>query len=379
MASLRETWAALGKELGAEHYFDNAATTPLDPRVARAMLPWLTQDFANAHSLHSGGRKAMQAVERARVSIAELVDSGDPGEIVFTSGATEANNWVLSSFSEVAASPFEHSSVREPLLAMGGFEAPAIGWRLAPPEDAFGLLSAMLVNNETGAIVEIADWHQFVPERDGRGAAVVHRDLTQAAGRMALHDEPYDLGAFSAHKLYGPKGSGALHMRGVLLDEPFVRGGEQEMGLRGGTVNVPAIVGFGEAAAIAVQEMAEAAHFAQELREIVLEELAPAADKAVNEGARQAAAILSVSFAGIEGETLVIEMDSLGFAVSSGAACSSRSTEPSHVLQALHCPEELIRGTIRISFGKFNTKEAARSLGSSLSRAVDRLRTYQGA
>lgn len=362
---------------GAENYFDHAATTPVDPAVLGEMMPWLGGDFGNANSLHHWGKKAWAAVERAREAVAELVDAADPGEIVFTSGATEANNWVLSQFTQAVVSPFEHSSIREPALARGLPEAWNLSWHLKEPSEPAELLSAMLVNNETGSLVDISSWFQAPP---GQGPRFVHRDVTQAAGRLTLHDHAYDLGSFSAHKFYGPKGVGALHMRGTALDQPFLHGGEQEWGLRGGTLNVPAIVGMGAAASLALDRMEDDWRHAEELRGVVLEALAEVHDHLVIEGQSapgrlgQIPHILSVAFKGVEGETLTLELDARGFGVSSGAACSSRSTESSHVLTALGLEPEWIRGAVRISFGRSNTLDSARQMAHALAETVERLR-----
>jgi cysteine desulfurase len=362
---------------GAENYFDHAATTPVDPAVLSEMLRWMAEDFGNANSLHHWGRKAWAAVERAREAVAELVDAADPGEIVFTSGATEANNWVLAQFPQAVVSPFEHSSVREPALAGGMSEAWNLDWHLKAPVEPSDLLSAMLVNNETGCLVDVSSWFQVGP---GAGPKHIHRDVTQAAGRLPLHDHPYDLGTFSAHKFYGPKGVGALHMRGINLDHPFLHGGEQEGGLRGGTLNVPAIVGMGAAASLALERMEEDWAQAEELRAAVLEVIRGVPDHRVMERENlpgrlgQVPHILSVAFKGVEGETLTLELDARGFGVSSGAACSSRSTEPSHVLTALALEPEWIRGTVRISFGRSNTLDSARQMAHALGETVERLR-----
>lgn len=354
-----------------ERYFDNAATTPIDPRVVEAMQPWLSEGWGNAHSLHEPGRRAMAAVEQAREQVASLLDCY-PEEIYFTSGATEANNWVLRGFRKVLVSPLEHSSVREPALALGHSFVPM---HRDLPEPAFptwqqdgapDLVSLMLVNNEVGAI------YPSPPS-----GPKLHRDITQALGKIPTDPTAMDLACFSAHKLYGPKGVGGLYARHGETPEPLLIGGEQEQGRRAGTLNVAAIVGFGAAAEIALDQRAEDMALVKELRQIVLEELSGVSDREVNGGPHISPYILSVSFLGIEGETLVIELDQAGFAISSGAACSSRSTESSHVLTALGLPPEWLRGTVRISFGRFNTKEAARELGMTLKTAVEKIRRIE--
>ncbi len=372
--------------MNRENYFDHAATTPLDSRVLTAMRPWLEDEFANANSLHSAGLKARYAVERARTQVANALGVA-PEEIVFTSGATEANNWVCSAFDKVMISPIEHSSVWE-RLRVGG---------LALEDGSADVVCLMGVNNETGGLY----WSSVAPEdsplleregcersEQGRGfsgmnsaydSAKRHCDITQAVGKIPI-PLGFDFASFSAHKFYGPKGVGALYAKDALFPTPLLFGGEQEGGHRAGTLNVPAIVGMGVAAELASENHEKDFLHAIELKEIVLDELATAPAWQVNglgpfPGSSELSPfILSLSFLGIEGESLVIELDQAGFAISSGAACSSRSNEPSHVLTALGVPSEWLRGTIRISFGRANTPESTRNLASAIKVAVQNLR-----
>lgn len=363
--------------MDAAHYFDHAATTPIEPEVLEAMLPYLREDFGNANSIHSWGMRAHAAVDRAREQLAAHLGCA-PDEIVFTSGATEANNWVLQSFHEVAVSPFEHSSVWETAQALGFEMIEASGWSLDPPAPECELVSVMTVNNETGAILACPD-----PRPSGRGpmstanrgeGVKVHRDITQGLGKIPVDLGAVDFASMSAHKMYGPKGVGALFIRGGEPLEPLLYGGEQEQGLRAGTLNVPAIVGFGAAAEMARARQSEDFDLAVRLRNTVMDELGRLQDWHANAHTEQSPFILSLSFFGVEGETLVVEADNAGFAVSSGAACSSRSTEPSHVLTALGVEDEWSRGTIRVSFGRANTVESAASLAKVLKTAVENLR-----
>lgn len=343
------------------NYFDNAATTPLDRRALDAMLPYFSEHPGNANSLHAWGREAMAGVEKAREQVASLIGAEDPAEIVFTSGATESNNWILRSFPQVAVSPFEHSSAFETAKHLGLkiLDNRGTHTELCATAD---LMSLMKVNNEIGTI--------FEPEALNVEPAKVHSDITQAVGKIDLQVANLDFASFSAHKFYGPKGVGALYAKGGNFPAPLLFGGEHEYGMRAGTLNVPGIVGMGAAAEVAVNERDENFVKAKAFREIVLEGLEKTLEYRVNGGPNVSPYILSISFRGVEGETLVIEMDRLGFAISSGAACSSRSTEPSHVLVALRVEPEWLRGTVRISFGRFNTKEAAHDLSINLSRAV---------
>lgn len=352
--------------MNRERYFDHAATTPVDERVLAEMLPFFDEAFGNANSIHSFGRRAADAVEIARQRVSELIGADDPSQVVFTSGATEANNWVVSAFENGAISPFEHDAAWEPAKYKGFDFLPNDGTSLLLPSQGYDLISVMGVNNEIGSIWRTADFRPY--------AQRLHSDLTQQAGKLSIDLADLDYASFSAHKLYGPKGVGALY----ISDEPpspLMRGGEQEHGFRPGTLNVPGIVGFGAAAAIAGDEMEENFAHAQSLRAIVLEELNRTSDWRINGGENVSPYILSVSFQGIEGETLVVEADAAGYAISAGAACSSRSTEPSHVLTALGVEEDWRRGTVRISFGKANTLESANDLAKTLLRIVEKLRT----
>lgn len=351
------------------NYFDNAASTPIHPQVLERMLPFLGEEFGNAHSLHAWGQRARREVESARLAVAHLIGAEDPEEIIFTSGATEANNQVLTFLGGGSISPFEHSSVREPALHLG-FEI--LDNNDYDIEGAGGFVSSLLVNNETGAILRVLSG-------DKR-----HSDITQAVGKIpvSVRDLDLDYASFSAHKMHGPKGVGALYVRGGFEIEPLLRGGEQEMERRAGTLNVPAIAGFGEAARMAAD------HPRLDLVPYVLEGLTGFSDwrsatprvqgSFFPAGPEASPGILSLSFFGVEGEALAIEMDRLGFGISSGAACSTGSTEPSHVLEALGIEPEWARGTVRISFSQYNDRESAAKLAVSLRLAVDSLRKLRG-
>ncbi|MBX3119661.1 MAG: cysteine desulfurase [Fimbriimonadaceae bacterium] len=351
----------------ADRYFDYAATTPVDPRVLESMLPYFKEDFGNANSIHGFGQRAHSAVEHAREQVAKLIGAEDPSEIFFTSGATEANNWVLRSFETGYVSPFEHSSMREPALDHGFSFLTNDGWDLNAPSAA-SFISVMLVNNETGAILD--------PTALRKSAAFLHSDITQAVGKIHVDVQALDLdtASMSAHKLYGPKGIGALYLRGGTSLRPFILGGEQEQGLRGGTLNVPGIVGFGKAAEIAIDERLEDERRAQALQKSLIEELSKSSEVQVNRPSTSSPFILSVSFGGLQGETMVVEADSRGFAISSGAACSSRSTEPSHVLTALGLVDYWLKGTVRISLGRFTTESAVFELARTLNEIAGTIR-----
>jgi cysteine desulfurase len=347
-------------------YFDHAATTPVHPAVLGEMLPFLSDDFGNANSLHSFGRKALAAVELARERVAALLRAEDSSQVIFTSGATEGNNWLLQNYPDAIVSPFEHSSIREPAAYLGLRTLPHVEAELFPHDDETSLVNVMRVNNETGTVWDAASL---------RGRATrVHSDLTQAAGKIESELDGLDFATLSAHKFYGPKGIGAIYIASDHLS-PMLRGGEQEMGLRGGTLNVPGIVGMGAAAQIAMELRESNYAHALELQQIVLETLSKIGDCLVNGGQSRSPYILSISFLGIEGETLVLEADHSGYAISSGAACSSSNTEPSPVLRAMGLSDPWNRGTVRISFGTANTRESAAGLAASLQYSSEKLRT----
>jgi cysteine desulfurase len=348
-----------------ENYFDNAATTPVDPRVVQEMLPYMEQDWGNANSIHGWGRTAREAVEVARTRLADLLGAEAPEQIVFTSGATESNNWVLRAFPSAAVSPFEHSSMYESARALGREILSNAGLEVKAPITNPELVSVMAVNNETGSMWDVRQFAQA-----GR---LLHSDITQAVARVPFTLDGLDFASLSAHKFYGPKGVGALYYQSS-PPAPLMLGGEHEAGYRAGTLNVPAIVGMGLAAAIANDESGRNLEHVHQLRDAVLEGLAACPDHYVNGGLSTSPYILNISFEGVEGETLVVELDAQGFAISSGAACSSRSTDPSHVLTALGLSTERLRGTVRISFGKWNSLESAKGLASGLVRTVQRLR-----
>lgn len=351
-------------------YFDNAATTPIAPEAIAAMLPCLSGAYGNAESIHQMGRAARDLVENAREQAASLIGAESPEEIVFTSGATESNNWAIQGIlrweGNRAFSPFEHSSIREPAEDAGIAELASSGFAV----DLQNLQAAtiMAVNNETGALV--------LPDADSRLCAkLVHTDFTQALGRFQLNDFcRVDWASASAHKIYGPQGVGMFYAKDGLFPEPFLRGGGHEYGFRAGTHNVAGIVGFGAACDLAASRLEEDWNHAKSLREVVRNELEGLGGVHIVEHERQVPHILMMCFEEVQGESVVIEADQAGLAISSGAACSSGSNEPSHVLVALGLPTELIRGAVRISFGRQNTRESAANLGKVIGSAVKSLR-----
>lgn len=354
-------------------YFDNNATTRLDPRVLDAMLPYLSGPYGNASSLHRFGRAARDAVEHAREQLAALVNC-QPREIVWTSGGTESNNLALKGVSEAAPvsrvlyGATEHPAVLEAAESLRGrgwnVETVAVGddgvidWPRFEHQLAAGplrLASLMRANNETGVIQDVARAADLVHER----GAWLHVDAVQACGKIAVDFASLraDLMSVSSHKIYGPKGMGALIVRAEVELNPLHHGGVQERGLRGGTENVAAIVGFGAAAELAAQELEARAVHLRALRDRLERGLHAMPDARIfAEHVERLPNTVQFAIAGFEGEALLMQLDRKGFAVSSGSACASGRGEPSHVLLGMGIVREIAEGAIRVSFGKDNTE-----------------------
>src|SRR5689334_12011274 len=380
-------------------YLDHSATTPVDPRVANAMARAVVETFGNASSVHGFGQQARAAIDRARREVAALIGARQ-NEIVFTSGGTESNNLAIRGVCEAAAAHGRHiitSVIEHPSVAGVCAELEKRGWEVTRlpvygngvvrVEDVGGSLrpdtvfiTVMLANNEIGTIQPVSALGALV--REGRAAGQrhlwLHTDAVQAAGRLRLNVEELgcDLLTTSAHKLYAPKGIGALYVRrGVRLHGQNV-GGHQERERRAGTENVPGIVAFGEAARHARAELTERSQHDRALRDrfeaLVRERIA---DVVMNgDRGQRLGHLANVSFRFIEGEGLLINLDLEGVAVSTGSACSSGTLEPSPVIRALGVDDELARGSIRFSFGKDNTEADVDYTIAVLARAVERLR-----
>lgn len=380
-------------------YLDHSATTPVDPRVVEAMMPYLTEKFGNASSVHFFGQEARAAVDRARRQIAALVGAR-ANEIIFTSGGTEANNLAIRGVCElgeshgrhIVTSAIEHPSVRGAIesLEKSGWEVtrlPVYDDGIVRIEDVRAalrsdtvLISLMMANNEIGTIQPIADVGRLVRaarERDRR-YLWFHTDAVQAAGRLPIDVELLgcDLLSLSAHKLYATKGAGALYLRRGTRLAPQQVGGHQERERRAGTESVANIVAFGAAAELAKNEMTERNEHARSLRDQFEDRLARRIDEIVFNGNREQrlSHLSNISFRFIEGEGLLIHLDMQGVAVSTGSACSSGTLEPSPVIRALGRNDELARGAIRFSFGKDNTQEDLDYVLEMLPRAVESLR-----
>ena len=389
-------------------YLDNSATTPVDHRVVETMLPYLTSKFGNASSVHSFGQEARAAVDRARREVAALIGAR-ANEIVFVSGGTEANNLAIRGVTDaslsnvsrpnggsprkghVITSSIEHSSVRGICdeLEKHGWDItrlPAYEEGIVRLQDVRAalrpdtvLISVMLANNEIGTLQPIAEIGALVRDEGTRGRRVLfHTDAVQAAGRIPLDIETLgcDLLSLSAHKLYAPKGTGALFVRRGVRLIPQNVGGHQEREKRAGTEGVPGIVAFGAAAKLAREEMKKRSEHEQRLRDRFEAGVTERIGEIVFNGdqARRLPHLSNISFRFIEGEGLLISLDLQGVAVSTGSACSSGTLEPSPVIQALGRNDELARGAIRFSFGKDNTAEDVDYVLDVLPRVVDRLR-----
>ncbi len=380
-------------------YLDHSATTPADPRVVQAMLPYLTDKFGNASSVHGFGQEARAAVDRARREVATLLGAR-ANEIVFVSGGTEANNLAIRGVCEAAeaqgrhiiTSAIEHSSVRGicEALEKRGWEVtrlPVYENGIVKTEDVRAalrpdtvLISVMQATNEIGTIQPIEEIGALVRAERERTARRIwfHTDAVQAAGRMELNVETLgcDLLSLSAHKLYSPKGTGALYVRrGVRLASQNL-GGHQERERRAGTEGIPGIVAFGEAAKLAREEMITRVQHEERLRNTFEKGVTERIDDVVFNGDQTSrlSHVSNISFRFIEGEGLLISLDLQGIAVSTGSACSSGTLEPSPVILALGRNDELARGAIRSSFGKDNTEADVDYVLEVLPRVVAKLR-----
>lgn len=354
-------------------YLDYAATTPLDPRVLIAMQPFFAERFGNAGSVHGFGQGARAAVDEARAAVADLIGA-QPGEIVFTSGATEANNAAIIGTVYASRRPdahlitaaTEHHAVLEPCRWLAGRGAaltvlpvdghgrvdPDAVRRAIRPETV--LISIMHGNNEIGTLAPAAEIGAIAREHGVR----FHTDATQSVGIIPVDvgNLRADLLSLSAHKRYGPKGVGALYLRSGVGIEPILHGGGQERGRRGGTENVSSIVGFGAAARLAQESMTEESARIAGLRDRLAAGLAEIEGARVNGHPQERLpGILSVSFAGADSESLLLALDLEGVAAASGSACASGSIEPSHVIAALGLPDRLAAGTLRFSLGRPTT------------------------
>lgn len=376
-----------------EVYLDYNASTPVDPAVFEAMKPYYAQEFANASSVHRKGQAARHAVEAAREQIAACL-AVEPGDITFTSGGTEADNLAvrgammsrLLERKHLAVSAIEHSAVLHPSrflstlgcqvtyvpVSPGGIVDLEALEKAVTPETS--VVSLMHVNNEVGTIQPVAEAAKIAHAK----GAYFHVDAVQSFGRMEVHPEEIgaDLLTISAHKICGPKGEGALYVRKGLKIKPVLYGGHQEKNLRPGTENVAAIAGFGKAAELAVKNYPAESKRVGLLRDRLEQGVLKKIDRVRVNGdpARRIYNTLNVSFEGIDGETLLMNLDLKHIYVSTGSACAAGSVEPSHVLVAMGVPRETARATIRFSLGRFTTDHEIDYVLAELPGIVERLR-----
>jgi len=371
-------------------YLDNNATTALDEKVLEAMLPYMGQVTGNPSSVHRFGRLQKDAIEQARESVAQLVGARAE-QVIFTSGGTESNNLLLNGFSKksfnsnisgdtrIAISAIEHMSLLEPAQHLplevdkiavdenGLINAHALEQVMT---EQTSLISVMMANNETGVIQNLAPLIELASERN----CFFHSDASQAAGKLALNFVDSGLSAMtvSAHKLYGPVGVGALVIDKRLPISKIQFGGSQEKNLRAGTENVPAIVGFGKAAELALTDLHERSLHQRLLREALEKGLKKLAAVTIfAEKAERLSNTVQFGVAGFSGETLLMQLDRKAIAVSSGSACTSGKTEPSHVLKAMNVADTLASSSVRVSFGKDNTMSDVAVLLTALNDIIE--------
>ncbi|MCD6521805.1 cysteine desulfurase NifS [Candidatus Calescamantes bacterium] len=374
-------------------YMDHNATCPMDERVIEAMIPYFEEKFGNASSLHSFGREARDAVEKAREEVARLLNA-EPQEIIFTSGGTESNNLAIKGYcwrnrergNHIITTKIEHHAVLNPVkqLEKEGFRVTYL------PVDKYGrvdledlkkaitretiLVSIMMANNEVGTIEPIRELAKISQER----GIAFHTDAVQAVGKIKVDVKKLgvDFLSLSGHKIYGPKGIGVLYIKKGRKIEPLITGGHHEKNLRAGTENVPAIVGLGEAAKIARKEWKEESERIKNLRDKLEKGILERIPYVRINGHPQYRLpnTLNVSFEYVEGESIILNLDLEGIAVSSGSACTSGTLEPSHVLMAMGVPAVTAQGSVRFSLGKDNREEDIDYLLEVLPPIIERLR-----
>lgn len=370
-------------------YLDHNATTPLDERVLDAMMPYLREQYGNASSRHEYGRAARRAIDEAREQVAAAVGA-HPTEVIFTSGGTEANNLFIKGAaacmkpSRLAVSAIEHPCVLRPAaqLARQGWTVDEI------PVDASGrvvlsafsalaarrpaLLSIMMANNETGVLQPVGE----AAAAARQVGAWLHSDAVQALGKIEVNFRTLGVHALtiSAHKIGGPKGAGALIVDKRVELAPLLAGGGHERGLRSGTENVAAIVGFGRACELVAAQRVDTAARLAGIRETLDRRLLAQGARIFGAGSERVANTTYFAFPGIDGETLVGKLDRRGYAVASGSACSSANPEPSHVLSAMGVAPELARGAVRVSLGRATSQDDVENFAVALAATVNELK-----
>lgn len=382
-------------------YLDYNATTPIDSRVLEEMMPYLSENYGNPSSIHSFGRKGKEALDKAREQVSQLL-SASPKEIMFTSGGSEGANFAIKSTAvrslseksnHLITTKVEHECVLESFkfLEKQGFEVTYLGVNsdglidLDELRDSISqntiLVSCMYANNETGVIFPIDKIAEIVKER----GVVFHTDAVQAAGKIEidLNKIPADLLSISAHKFYGPKSVGALFIRDSFSQQislpPLIHGGGQERGKRSGTENVAGIVGLGSASIIASNEMQKDESRIIKLRDQLFQNITQDIEGVKLNGIleRQLWNTLNLSIEGVQGESLAMNLDVEGVAVSTGSACSEGTVDPSHVLSAMDLSREDAASSVRISLGRFTDKEEIDYVASIFPKIVERIRSIK--
>lgn len=379
-------------------YLDYAATTPMDSRVVEAMMPYFTKQFGNPSSIYSFGREARRAVSKAREQVAALLQA-DPSEIFFTSGGSESDNWVLKGMAfalrregkgcHIITSQVEHHAVLNTCawLEKQGFSITYL------PVDDFGrvmpervkealredtiLVSIMTANNEVGTIEPIAEIGSFLQER----GIFFHTDAVQAAGHipLAVDELHVDALSLSGHKLYGPKGVGALYLRRGTRPDSLIHGGSQEREMRAGTENTAGIVGLGMAAELAREELGGEWERLSMLRDQLIQGVKEIEGTWINGDEKyRLPGNVNFGIAGVSQDTLLIRLDMAGFAVSAGSACSAGSLTPSHVLMAMGQSANEAGSAIRVTLGRFTTEDELNRFTDALRIAVESMRKQNG-
>ena len=374
-------------------YLDYAATTPCDPEVLKAMEPYFFEKFGNPSSLHSFGQEAKKGIEDAREYLASFIGA-DPSEIIFTSGGTESDNFAILGVTHalenkgrhIITSAIEHHAVSEPckFLEKKGFKVTYVGvdkyGQVSPDDvkkaitDKTMLISVMHANNEIGTIQPIVEIGKIAKEK----GITFHTDAVQTVGHIPVdvNELNVDLLSLAAHKFYGPKGVGALYVRRGTRIETYLRGGDQEKGRRASTHNTTGIVGLGKAVELCRAKMDLEAAFQIKLRDRLIKEIPEKISEVYLNGPAQNRLPNNVNFSikYIEGESILLNLDMLGIACSTGSACTSTSLEPSHVLLAIGLPHEIAHGSLRVTMGRWTKEEDINYLLENLPKVVDKLR-----
>ena len=374
-------------------YLDYSATTPTDPRVVEEMIPYFTEHFGNPSSIYSTGLEAKDAIEHAREQVAHLINA-EPKELIFTSGGTESDNWALIATARrlqhkgkhIITSAIEHHAILHSCeyLAKEGFDITYVGVDhdgLVDPAEVEAairpdtiLISIMYVNNEVGSVQPITEIGAIAKKH----GILFHTDAVQALGNVPIDVKTMniDMMSMSSHKIYGPKGIGAIYIRSGVNLPTYIHGGAQERKKRAGTENVPGIVGFGKAAELACQNFNTHVAHVSKLRDHFIDRVLNEIPYTYFNGSKdhRHPGNANITFEYVEGESILLYLDFAGVSCSSGSACSSRSLQPSHVLTAMGIPVELIHGSIRFTFGNPTTMEDVDYTVDKLKGIIEKLR-----